>query len=389
MEEFPYKLFALKPIAPRWSDLIKLAENANFQDILLKDHWKEALLFLREELGKGFLKTCGINHPLCQRLSGYGELQVKELVAWVSVLRTLMESNGSNYPVLLKKLKSQLRSRSEGIPFLEIARSYLQSGFHVRFPAEIQGQKNPDIMITLPETGESFFVEVSRINDTNTRSVIHEQFSAICNANTSAREDLPYAIKQHLFLDNEQLEAVKERITGLKKEAWEGKKLAYWESSEILMAFVHPQQHDLLEDWCKEKGLSKGISGLSLEFNDTERLLRQQKIRQEAKQIPKGSTGVLYFPIQFLYMMCMDKVETIAAFEKELTAFPNIYGLVLYADVIHPLAEPVRLDSAHIYSIKQTTGGAVRYMLFIQNPYYEARLSEATIHQIRLAVIEL
>lgn len=389
MEEFPYKLFRLKPAAPRWNDLIELAEHAYFLDLLLKKAWKEALFFLREELGTGFLKTCGVNHPLCQKLSAGSELQVKELVACVNVLKTLKESEGSNYPALLKKLKSKSRSRSEGIPFMEIARSYLQRGFHVKFPAEIEEQKNPDLMIKSPETGESFFIEVSRINDTITRSITHEQFSAICEANMSVGEDLPCAIKQHLFLDNEQLKSIKERMLRLKKEAWEEKRLSYWESPEISMAFVHPQQPELLENWCKEKGLGKGIGGLSVEFNDTNRLMRQQKIRQEAKQIPTESTGLLYFPIQFLYMMCMDKIETIAAFEKELTAFPNIYGLILYADVIHPLAGPVCLDSAHIYSMKQTIGGAVRYMLFIQNPSYDAKLSGKTILQIRSAILEL
>lgn len=388
MEHIPYVLYPLVPVTSRWCELLKQIESHNLYNQALKEAWIEAIVFLRGEVGIGFFDTCGVNHPLNLKLNSFGEGQVKELVEWVHLLKTLKPSE-SNYDLFLQKLKSKSKSRIEAFPFLEIVKGYIQGGFHVRFLEEINSQKTPDIEIVSPIASELFYLEVSRINDTEERTNTSKQFNQISDAVNAIGFDIPYAIKQHLPLTDEQIQLIRDQIKLLKDDAWTGEKLAYWESSEITMAFVHPKQHDELLTWCKDKGIRKGLFGLPVNFNDTARVIRQRKIREKASQIPETSTGILYFPVQFPYMAFMNKLEAFESFEKELEEFPNIYGLVLYTEAIVPLQELVQIDSAHIYWEKQTISGSVRYLMFVQNPAYNGTLSEETILKIRSAIKEL
>jgi hypothetical protein len=386
MDDLPVILYPLSQVPPKWDQLLKMVDQNKQFDLDLGNAWKGAILIFQKALGNGFFHTCGLNHPMITKLTGTGEGQIRELIDLAKVLDTLKESD-SNAEVLIQKLKSKSKAASEGIPFLEIARTYLKEELNPNFLVEVPGQKNPDIEIVDPSTEERIFIEVSRINESDLQSIKDRQFKRLGNAVFQLGYDLPYSVKLHAILSDDQLEIAIEKIGLLKKEAWNNRTLATWRTEEISLAFAHNSCYDDLLSWCKQNSLEKGISGLRIEFNDTDRISQQSRIEREAKQIPSLSPGLIYFPIHFLYMMTMDKPGTTIVFQNDLIKFPNIYGLVLNAEAIHPLEKPILIDNGHIYSVNQTISGTFRYVFFIPNPNYKLEISDGFIRKVRKAII--
>jgi hypothetical protein len=384
MDEIPYRLLRLKFVAPSWEQLLDNIESNHDMSHHLKTDWSDSLTFLRNELGKGFFKQCGCQHPLVHLLSVIDEDGVRQLVEWVNVLK-ILKSKDSNYAVLMSKLNSPKKAKSEALHFINISKKYLAEGFDVRFSVE-NGLKCPDIEVFYPLTREQLFIEVSRINDTQQRDRQQRQFYEITEFAQFEGYDLPVAGKLHSMMNEAQLEETKRQIKLCKKQAWETKSLSSYDSEDITIAFCTNDSIEELKSWCKEYGIDQGIQGLSVDFNDTGRVLRHRKIHDEAKQLPKDRPGLLYFPVQLMYMWAMNKADTIIAFEKELEAYPNIIGLVMKAEAVTAKKEPMDIDFGHIYSEKQDANGVVHYTLFIQNPLFNLCISQELKSSIRNAI---
>lgn len=385
MEEIPYKLYPIKFITPTWKMLYERIEQSQMVPDELKTDWINATQFLQKELGNGFFNNCGYSHPVHHKINGGAEGQVRELIHWVNILRSLKESD-SNYPLLLQKLKSKPRSRSEAMPFIEIAGRHLREGFSVYFPKENYDTRNPDIAVTYQPTDEKIFIEVSRISDSKQRADEGDQYNIFFDLIHQYGFDLPVAGKLKKQMSKEVLKGVIEKVKELKDKAWESKRLQSFTDDHISIAFVTESSFEELEPWCKANDVLKGFNGVPVDFNDTPRIIKQSRIKKEAKQIPEGKPGILYFPIQFLYMMVMDKMNTINGFVKALEDCPNIIGMVLYSEVIGGLEKECDLDFGHIYSVQKDHWHICRYVLFVENPAFVYELSAEALQAIRRAV---
>ncbi len=83
----------------------------------------------------------------------------------------------------------------------------------------------------------------------------------------------------------------------------------------------------------------------------------------------------------------MDVPATIVAFSRQLSAFENIIGMVLYADVFPALGEPFVLDHGFQYAMSKDLTGAGYYTLFIENPSFALEVSGEVKEALKKAII--
>jgi len=341
----------------------------------LKSQATNALTFLEKELGGGFFKTCGRNHPVWHRLMmAGGEGQIAELVKWVQVLQTL-KSTDSNYPRLLQKLHSKSEARVEAIPFIELSARHLAEDFSIYFPEEKQGQKNADIELTYNRSGEKIFVEVTRISEGDEQEKKEALYHQLLNFCQCSGYNVLVAGKLYKLAPEQQLI---EKLRMLMAEAAQGVKLIAYEDQYLSVAFAQPDRLAELDEWCAERKLSRRFDGFDVKFDYTSRMIKNSRLRREVKQIPAGRPGMIYCPVHILYMQTMNVAETVARFAAELEKYKNIFGLVFYGEVMPPLGEPFLVDDPlFTYAMQRDRAHVARYTLLIKNPSFELQLSAA------------
>jgi hypothetical protein len=328
MEEQLYKILPIAGPAyqPSWADVYEIIANIENLPEALQTSARATLDFLKTELGIGFFNTCGRNHPIHQKLMmAGGEAQLKELIKWTTVLQQLKKSS-NDYQYLLDKLRSKDRCRSEGMPFVDIAATYLSNGFNVNFPTEIQDQTTPDIELIFQPTGEKLFIEVSRINDSDDRVAQDRLYRSLVNLCLLYGYSLPVSGKLHALIPEAELLALMETIKLLKDDAATNRTVANYRDQYLSIAFAHPEAITQLDEWSDTYKLPmRRFDGFDVNYNYTSGIIGRGRIKKEAKQIPAGKPGILYFPVHVLYPLSTDIAQTVAAFAAHLEPFTNIY----------------------------------------------------------------
>lgn len=272
MEDVPYILDSFKTAMPTWESVLSFADRSPHVPDALRPEWKEAICFMRGELGEGFFKTCGNWHPVYLMLNQGAEGQVLNMIVWVNALRHF-KSYAKTYPLLLEKLVAKAKTRAEGMPFMDIAKRHWEQGFTLEFPPENQDAKNADIEMIFSPTGEKILVEVSRLGNSKPRADDTEQYNKLLNVIHKYGYDLPFAGKIKSLMSEKVLLETANAIVRLKYQAWETKSVASLINENIAIAFCTDSSYGHLKEWCAANDVSQGFSGMPLDFNDTQRII--------------------------------------------------------------------------------------------------------------------
>ncbi|HXB45391.1 MAG TPA: hypothetical protein VNV85_15100 [Puia sp.] len=383
MDETVYKLFQLRPAPISWEVLFERIKLAIDVEETKKEKWKEAVDFLKIELGNGFFKNCGIDHPVANKLnSAPGRLD--DLLGFFDTLQKLKAMN-SNYPYLIAKLKRREECKSEGIFFTEIAKQLLQNDFQVHFIQEKQDQKTPDMLITDNATEDTFYIEVSQINESEERTRTNTEHRIISNVFWNYGFDLLHSCHQLKHIDDEEMTYIINKIKAMKDEAYADKSFILFSDDCIDIAIAHPNKIEDFLHWKRMNRRENGVTGLSVDFNDTKRIISNSKIYNKVKQLPKDSTGLLHMPISYLYFLTMDRGQTIISIAEEILGYPQLLGVVLYSDIGQPMPEEEIIFQEHAISVK-IINGLTRHTVFIYNHAYKGTLAEETIQRIKNSI---
>jgi hypothetical protein len=382
--EYSYKLFGI-PIAPvTWKILLDRANDDIYVDPVKKEKYIEAVSFLKAEMGKGFFKNCGVDHPVRQKLINLPTL-LDNLLHFANTLKSLKYCE-SNYPCLVSKLRPLLPCRDEGRYFMDIACEYQLKNFQVEFLSENPPHKMPDIKITDKISLESFFIEVNRVDDSEDRMLADNEHRILSDVILNHGFDLPVSFKQLKHINKNELANVVNKLKSIKDEAFNNRCLVIFQNEFIDIAISHPSKTEEFNEWCRQNNRQSAISGLSIDFNDTRRILQQSRIAKKVKQIPTEGSGLIYMPIHFLYFRSMDIPQTIMLLIEEIQNYPNLLGLVLYADLGQPIPEEEVLIMNHAVTIK-SRNGILRHTIYVQNDAFKGNLGAATIQRIRTCII--
>lgn len=383
MEEIPYTIVPFSIEKKNWEKIFDhVSWNKHVPDDL-KHLWMEALQFMHKEFGKNFFNKSRNDHPVDHLLGMGSEVEIRYLLRWVEAYKKL-KTTAKYFPSLRGKLISNSRCRSEGMPFMDIAVRYGNNGFHVDFPPEVADHKNPDILLTHEQSGDQLYIEVSRIGSTDQHDKEFKQYVDLQHAIDRIGYYLPCwgHIKQ--YMNETAYQEVIETVTKIKQECWDKQTVTWFENENIIIGFSTDGSFDSLQAWAAENNVSEGFNGLRVDVNETDRIIRQKRVAQEAGQIPPQASGLIYFPVPAIFLLFTNPAEIIDKIGSELFPHPNILGIVLYADTFTSIKkDDVLEDDLVIYSISSQPGPYTRESIYIQNPYYTGILTKECILAIR------
>ena len=363
-----------------WQKHIEFASTVENIPMDFRSSWVRALNFLFREFGRDFLKRSPRDHPIIRMVSDKAIWRIEELISFVNTLNYVKTSSNS-YSKLLGKLRSPKYAHIEGLPFEYIARQYIKAGFQVHFPNEIMKSCTPDIEITSPETGEIFFIEVSRLNESEERARNRVSFEGLSNVLAFNGYCLPYSFTQKSYLDRAELDNVTKIIMELKGRAFRELDLVTYEDERFLLAISHPDKNAKLEKWCLDNGVRNGYNGLSENFNETQRIARY-KVRKEARQIPSTGTGIIYIPVHYIYLWMIDLNDAVSELKKGMQSFPNVLGVFLYSEACNQVDSFTWSECGNFYFHGMVNEAVAKSGLFVLNPCYNRTLTDDTIQRV-------
>ncbi len=381
-----YTIAPLYPVAPTWKRVYQTIENSE-EESGRKQSWKAAVDFLCGEFGKGFFDTCGQNHPISLKLTTH-LFMIDDLIEFTEALTTLKKIDPDSYSVLLEKLRPRKKCQTEGIPFSDLLRTFSRQGFDVKFLKEISDRKNPDIELIDAASGESVFVEVSQLRQSQNQQSIQDQHRLLSNTFLFNGFDLPKAFKQLQHLAGEQMERVIAQIKLMKDKAANDQEFVAFEDEFIMMAVAHPSKLHELDEWCRKSDIHRNsVVGLQVDYNDTRRLVNNGKIEAELKQLPADRPGFVYIPVSFLYFLSMNVPDTAISIMDQLVDFPYCMGVSLYAPSFGTLLPDGLIEGGNTRQSIKTVNGITRHLLFIGNPCFNKRLSSGTFAKFQNCLI--
>ncbi|MEY4877578.1 MAG: hypothetical protein RL708_2728 [Bacteroidota bacterium] len=366
----------------KWNKQIEYASAMDGIDETIREEFVSALIFMGEELGKGFLKTSSFNHPVKQMISNKADWQTNELIQFAATLKTLQSYN-SNYPKLKSKLLALEKSKIEGIPFTEIAEFYLKENFIVFYPDETNIGKSPDIEITNPSNNDKFFIEVSLVNDSDETKRLSNNYNFLFHQFHFVQPYYFVTGKQKTEIATEDYSAIANLIADKKKQVEETLEIVSYSDNRFEFWLAPASKLDELDKIAEQNGTQRNnVTGMPLNFDETDRLIKNGKIKHEAAQIPKDSNGIIYFPMNPMYFIATDKREAILRLQEYVLQFQNLIGVVFYSSILNQQKEEFIEVANHIFSRKMLGSILCRELLFVYNHNCDLKLADETIQKI-------
>lgn len=365
-----------------WSKQIEYAYAMEDIDEKLRTEFVLSLKFLQNEFGNDFLKSSSLIHPIQRKISNKVDWQILQLIQFTSTLRTL-KATASNYQKLKRKLYALEESKTEGIPFVEIAESYLKENLMVNFPDESNIDKSPDIEITNLNNKEKFFIEVSMIRESAERTFKKNNYNFLFYQFHFLPPRYPYTGKQKSKIRNQDYTRLERIISTAKNQVHEQQEIVSYSDDQIEFTIVPNEKINELDKICKLNGTRRNdVRGLDLNFDETDRLI-SNKIKRKVKQIPFNSNGIIYFPVTPMFFMFSHLEDSVSRIAEYISRFSHLIGIVLYSvGAINPQEEKFMEFENHIYSCKMTGGVFCREVIFVSNSQCKLMIQEETVAKI-------
>lgn len=216
----------------------------------------------------------------------------------------MRNNDSAGFSELLKLLNSTKQCKQEGLPFLGIIYSLQNVGFNVKLVLKSSHKKTSDLEVLNPDNNERFYIEVSKLENRDENINKSNNFRDLFNALVLTPPLMPYSCKQLQIIPENKIKGLQNKIKYLKTEAFSKETFCLFEDQDkyISLALSHPSKEYELDEWCHKYHRNKNeCQGLYLNYDETYRL-SNNKIKSKVKQIPPDSIGILYFPIDPLFL---------------------------------------------------------------------------------------
>lgn len=364
----------------KWSKQKEYINQADNIDDYTRDKALIALTFLEQEFGAQFLKSHSINHPIRQMISDKTEFQIKDLIEFTETLR-ILKTTDSNYQKLIKKLLSEKVSKTEGVPFVEIARMYIKEKMSISFIDEDKknGNKTPDVQVINPDNGDIFFIEITKLDNSNERKKISDNYHFFHKEFNDVQPLFSFYGEQKEIINTDEYPKIKEIIANAKNKVRENSQIIYYSDHRFSFLLVPPNHNKNFNEICEQNSIRPiHFNGLPQSFDDTNRI--NNKI-SKAKQIPENQNGLLYVSISPLYFMTTDLPISIERIVANIAKHKNLLGIVLFSTIVDSREEVAIKSGNHLFA-RRTIQNLCYESLFIYNNNCDVILSDETIQKI-------
>jgi len=296
----------------------------------------EALNYLRVHLSNGFLKNTKNKHPLRFSIANKATHSMDWLI-WLHETLKTYEQDEKNFKIIIDNLKSVEDAVKEGIPFLEVASALNKSGFKVSFEPTITGfSKKPDLKLINIENEEVIYIEVTTKLKSDSRDIVTANYLGLNRFMEG--KGVYYSGKIHESIEEEEIEDVLTQINELIVLCKKGTKLKSLTlektKNKFELAIVNPSEMAELNEWMANKNLdNREIESANINFIDDVEKINKSKIHEEAKQIPKGELGFIYFKVDPLVLLTSNLQNILSIVKRKLLHYEHIVGVVLWASV--------------------------------------------------------
>ncbi|HYV95314.1 MAG TPA: hypothetical protein VE978_26295 [Chitinophagales bacterium] len=313
----------------------------------LRSEVLQAFLFFRKEFGNDLIKNHYYNnHPVVSAIQNKAPWSLKWLVNLHSSLKFYKGVN-CNYKRILPKMLSAQYCTHEGIPFIGIADDYRKRGLNVAFEPDVLSIKKPDLEVSDIASEERIYLEVSMQIKSAQRSHDGKLYSTLIDQFLIVPPGLPFTGKMFQSFSFEELNSLCSEIHFRKQTAFENESIVSYKNEMIELFVAHPNRFSELQAIADEKNYRiNNIQSLPLVIDEFERI-RGRKIKEEAKQIPAESYGIIYFIIEPTYRLGYDPLDDMLNIQKKLEEFPNIIGVSIQSEWLNQ-GEDILIHEADI-----------------------------------------
>ena len=348
---------------------------------LEKHQAKEALQYLQRVLGDDFLSKCSAGdpyvarHPFLMLLANFAPCSRRDIARFAGHLRTLEGSQ--NLENVLARLHDVTQFGHDALLIRSAANLVgegLRASFEPTMP-ERKNQRQPDLKLDDPLTGETVFLEVATQAPAKRWREATDANSAVFNAVFGISLDLCFSGHWHKTPSKQALGDLLERIKASARRALNERSIDFvQEENTLQMAVCHRDQRATLFDpWSKERGLSCGFLGPTIIRNDTFRL--KLKIQRKQGQLPRDNANVIVIlaPDAFLGLGGVRRV--IGDVEEEVFKYDHVHLTIVHGEYIDDREVPfVGQTGGHQYT-RRIVDGTVENDLLLLNRDSRMKLS--------------
>lgn len=360
----------------KWSKQKEYISHLETIDENIKAKAVKALDFLEQELGAQFLKATSSNHPVRQMISNKTAYQVKDLIEFSDTLYYL-KSNNSNYEKLLRKLLSHEKAKTEGIPFVQVARMYIKEGLDIFFIDEDKNSRTPDVQVMNTDTEEKFYIEITKLNNSEENNQITENYDFFHKQFNDIQPLLSFYGNQKKKIKPSEYPFIAKVIADAKLKVKENSQIVFYSDNRFsfLLAPNHIKDFNLI---CEQNDIDPiRFNGLTHNLDETSRI--NNKI-SKAKQIPEKNNGLLYIEVNILYFLS-DIEAAVERLETNIAIHKNLLGIVLFSKVVMPLEEMTIKKGNHFFAVR-TIENLCYTSLFVYNNDCDVFISDETVEKI-------
>jgi hypothetical protein len=364
-----------------WEHHIEGLERIGGFQALEKHQSREALRYLQMVLGDDFLLRCtaGVpclgHHPMLALLGNFAPSSRRDLARFAGYLRTLEGSQ--NLDKVLARLDDATQFDHDAL-LIKSAAKLVGQGMRARFePTMPEGnnQKQPDLKLRDPLTGESVFLEVVKQASGQREREAMEASSAVSAAVFGIGFDLFFSGRWYKTPSKVALDDLVQRIKGSALRALNERTMVLVQEEETLeLALCHrDRKASLLDPWSEERGLGCGFRGPVFTRNDTVRLRR--KIKREQEQLPRDHASVIVILAADAFIGTGGVRRVIAEVGGEVFKYDHVHLAIVHGEYIDDREVPfIGQTEGHQYT-RRIVDGTVENDLLILNRDSRMKLS--------------
>jgi hypothetical protein len=348
-----------------WANHFRYAQEQRLYPPELAHRYIEALTLLHQLLGESFLRQVRHTHPLANMILDAAPWQVHRICHYADQLHYLA-GNDPHFPAFRQKLLSPADTRQEILPFLHISHLLRSAGMEIRFPAAKTGQKNPDIVITDPQTGQIVYGEVSKLGKSKDRHDSEVNYNKLCRTMASCLTNPLYSAIQLQPVTDTYLATLGPILTALQQQVADTNLPAEHSDPYLTIKLFPISQQQALYDWMATANRRKDLNGPHLDVDETQRI-SNNKVLRKSKQLLPGTPGILFLPLESIHFWQQKVTETIAILQQRMRTRPHVLGIFLFAEILHVDAEHFRFNPDDGFDRSPIADPLVRYSLFVPN----------------------
>jgi hypothetical protein len=348
-----------------------------------KEEAKQGLLYLQEVLGDDFLQSCSVDepfvarHPLLRTLANFAPSSRRAVTRFASQLRILDGSQNLRYVVA--RLRDVTQFDHDAL-LIKLASRLVAEGLRARFEPTMEvknNQKQPDLRLEDPVTGEIVFVEVTTQGASQQEREITDTNTAVFTAVFGTRYDACLSGRWERAPSKQVLGRILKKIDEAKTRAINERTVVTVQEDGILeMALCHREQANLLDLWSVERDLSgNGLIGPTMSCNDTVRIKR--KIRDEQVQLPEETANVLVVLAPDVFFRAGGLRRVAREVEEGVFKYDQVQLVILHGEYIGQSEGPSTCEVGEHRYTRRIVDGFAEHDLVLVNRHSQKRLSES------------